>query len=287
MTNKYRLSASRYEREAEDEKIEPQKIYFISAEGNNTEKEYFEGLSANRRIVGINVLVDVEVLKRSSRDGNSAPQHVVELLEEYLQLRDSIDNFSNDIPKEIIDEYGIDFIRTYLTNPDSLSSRERNHFTTRLKMIGYDINYRRYLSKYDGDADEFCIMIDRDQLSHSIDDMQTCIQHCNEKGYRCFIANPCFEFWLLLHLSDVKNEYEDKMDLILENAKVSKHHTYVSNEVSKKAHHGKSGIPFKSVYLPHIWDAVERAKHFSSEETDLVQSIGCNLWKLLDEMHNY
>lgn len=41
MNNSYRLSSSAFDREKEDEKIEPLKIYFLSVEGNVTEKEYF------------------------------------------------------------------------------------------------------------------------------------------------------------------------------------------------------------------------------------------------------
>lgn len=46
MQNKYRLRANQYDRETEDEKIRPYRIYYIAVEGNATEKEYFEGLSA-------------------------------------------------------------------------------------------------------------------------------------------------------------------------------------------------------------------------------------------------
>ena len=88
MTNKFRLSSRAFEREEENEKIEPQKIFFLSVEGNVTEKEYLEGLSANRGKLGINAIVDVEVLGRRKKDTNSAPQQVVELLEEYLRLRE-------------------------------------------------------------------------------------------------------------------------------------------------------------------------------------------------------
>lgn len=45
MVNKYRLTSTVYDREEEKDKIEPLKIYFLSVEGNNTEKEYFEGIS--------------------------------------------------------------------------------------------------------------------------------------------------------------------------------------------------------------------------------------------------
>ena len=89
MKNKYRLSSDAFEREAEEEKIQPQKIFFLSVEGNATEKEYLEGISAYRAQLGIHAIVDVQVLGRKRKDTNSAPQQVIELLEEYLQLRES------------------------------------------------------------------------------------------------------------------------------------------------------------------------------------------------------
>lgn len=51
MQNKYRLRANQYDRETEDEKIRPYRIYYIAVEGNATEKEYFEGLSPIVRIL--------------------------------------------------------------------------------------------------------------------------------------------------------------------------------------------------------------------------------------------
>ena len=44
-------------------------------------------LSKYREELGINALVNVEVLERRSSDTNSAPSQVIELLEEYLRLR--------------------------------------------------------------------------------------------------------------------------------------------------------------------------------------------------------
>ena len=117
--------------------------------------------------------------------------------------------------------------------------------------------------------------------------MIECIKHCKQNNYSCYIVNPCFEFWLLLHLSDVKKEYADKLKDISENKKVSDSHTFVSKEVSLKAHHGKSGINFKKNYLPNIDLAIERAKAFSSDEQELIDNIGCNIWKLIEAMKNY
>lgn len=114
MKNRYRLSSNAFEREDEEDKVEPQKIFFLSVEGNDTEKEYFDGISANRRQLGINAVVDVQVLNRRRKDTNSAPQQVVELLEEYLRLRENgKESLIEDIPESFIQKYGVDFIKMF------------------------------------------------------------------------------------------------------------------------------------------------------------------------------
>jgi hypothetical protein len=37
----------------------------------------------------------------------------------------------------------------------------------------------------------------------------------------------------------------------------------------------------------NIFIVKQRAKEFASDETELVDSIGCNIWKLLEAMKNY
>lgn len=286
MRNKYRLSSSVYERETDEEQIAPRKIYFISVEGNITEKEYFRGVSQYRGKLGIAAVVDVEILDRSSQDNNSAPDAVLELLEEYIRLRGRED-LKQDIPLDFIEKYGTEFIKKYFSIPDELPKKKKNEFVNDLKTVGYDIQYRKYLKKYDSELDEFCLFIDRDAETHSKESIIQIINHCKKKKYRFFMANPCFEFWLLLHLVDVENTYADKMNCIKENKKVSKQHTFVSNEVSKYARHGKKKINFKKNYLPNIKFAIRQAKQFCYSEDDLIDHIGCNLWILLDEMMNH
>ena len=287
MVNKYRLSSKSYDRETPNEQITPRKIYFISVEGVATEVEYLQGLSDYRTELGINALVNIEVLRRKTKDGYSAPEQVIELLEEYLSLREAGNNIFPDIPDEIKNNFSPDFIQLYIETPESISPKERNRFELALRKIGYDLAYRKYLSKYTSNFDEFCILIDRDAGSHSSEDMNFILQYCKENNYRCFITNPCFEFWLLLHFSDVYEEYSDQLDLIRENKKVSNAHTFVSNELSVKAHHGKKGIAFKEKYLPHIEEAIIRASKFASDNEALITDIGCNIWILIKEMQSF
>lgn len=288
MVNKYRLMSSVYEREKEEEQIEPQKIFILSVEGNATEKEYFLGISRNREQLHINSKVDVVVLRRSSKDTNSAPRQVVELLEEYIRLRElGEEKMIEEIPDGLVEKYGLEFVRDFLQDPSSIPRKQRNTFITDLMKIGYDINYRKYLAKYTKDSDEFGVLIDRDMLTHSEANMLECIKHCQERGYSCYIANPCFEFWLLLHLSDVNVEYGERLDTIKENPKISDHHTFVSKEVSYKAHHGKSNINFEKNYMLNVDAATERAKEFANNEQDLIDNIGCNLFQLIEKLKQF
>ena len=126
-------------------------------------------------------------------------------------------------------------------------------FATELKKIGYDINYRKYLKKYNDELDEFAVLIDRDMQTHSESNMLECIKYCRDNGYKCYIANPCFEFWLLMHLADIEVEFGDQLDEIKENKKVSEQHTFVSKEVSDRAHHGKSGINLYTVDSEYLY----------------------------------
>jgi len=288
MINRYRLMSTVYDREEENQRIFPEKRIFLSVEGNATEKEYFDGVSKYRGKIGINAKIDVEVLRRGKKDTNSAPQQVLELLEEYIRLREQKeDDILNEISEQFKEHYSVDFIKQYLENPNKIPKKQRNKFVTELKKIGYDINYRKYLRKYNKEMDEFAVLIDRDMQTHSETNMLDCIRYCQDKGYKCYIANPCFEFWLLMHLADILEEFGKQLEDIKQNKKVSEHHTFVSKAVSERGHHGKSGIKFATQYMPNIDQAIEQAKKFASEENDLIDNIGCNLWKLMEELKMY
>ncbi|SKA65389.1 RloB-like protein [Eubacterium uniforme] len=285
MENKYRLSSNAFNREDDNDKISPKKIYYISVEGNVTEKEYFNGISINRQKIGIDAIIDVHVLGRRRNDTRCMPSDVLELLEEYVELRDNEeDNFFENVPEEIIKKWGKEFIKEFLDENESGKAQNNEEFRTDLLKLGYDISYRKYLRDHANHNDEFGIVIDRDQYTHSEFNMLNCIDYCKKKNYSCYISNPCFEFWLLLHHVDVKNKYANQMNLILENKKISNKHTFVSNEISRIVHHAKGHILFEKNYLPFIDDAINRAKEFESDEIGLVDNVGSNIWKLIEKM---
>lgn len=94
----------------------------------------------------------LKILRRGKKDTNSAPQQVIELLEEYIRLREqNEDDILEEISEHFKEQYDVEFIKKYLEDSNQIPKKQRNLFITELKKIGYDINYRKYLRKYNKD----------------------------------------------------------------------------------------------------------------------------------------
>lgn len=283
MAISYRLHSSMDIRPDDNSEEMPKKIIFLSVEGT-TERDYFDFIDKYRKEVGIEPLVHIETLSKLSRDGKSDPEQVFDLLNEFIQIRDE-----GILPQDIfaalkdnVSNYSIEYITQYLNG--QLPDNEAKELLNDIKLAGIDLNYQKFLSNYKGEDgnDIFAIIIDRDHESHSEEMLKSLLAKCKEKKCMFFLTNPCFEFWLLLHVSDVKEEYSNQLTELLENKKVSNRHTFVSLQVSEKAHHAKSitHCKFEEFYLPNIDLAIERSKQFIQDENELMNNLGSNIPKL-------
>lgn len=278
--SKHRLRSSAFERQDEVIKVDASRLFFLSVEGDETERNYFEHLSEHLD----NSLVKIEVLRHRRGDGYSDPNYVIELLTEYLNIRDG-ELIPDDLLQKLVDKYTKDVLDAYLSNSDTITKITRKSIEDDLLLLGIDMNYRRYLQNMKTHSDDvFAVILDRDCGNHSRELMEKCVQKCQDNGFGCFITNPCFEFWLLLHLRDVKSVYsEEDLAAMLENQKISNAHTVVSKEVCNYASHGKkiSSKKFEKFYLPNIASAMAHANDFASDYPDLLDRLGTNLPKLL------
>lgn len=266
--------------------IEPKKALFLSVEGDETERNYFEHLQSYIETSEYNSIIHIEVLRHRRGDGYSSPEYVIALLNEYMDLRDG-DLIPEQLPKTFTDLYPPDFVKRYMLEPNSFSNAERNRMNDELLKLGIDIEYRRYLRLCGGNEhDCFAVVLDRDCGCHSRELMEDCIRLCKEKGYGCYITNPCFEFWLLLHLCNVRIEYAAVLDKLLENEKMTTNHTYVSQEVSERAHHGKriNAKIFKEKYLKQIPQAIKQSKDFAVKSEEILDHLGSNLSELFSSI---
>lgn len=271
MSLHYRLGGKSIFKRPNEESLKPKRIVFLSVEGTKTEVQYFRFIERFREKLGISAIVHVEVLQKT--DTKSDPENVLELLEEYIQFRES-KTFKTELANFELKKYDREFIKAYLENPSTISIRQRNKFESVLKKERIDLLYLDFLSKFQGEEDAFGIVIDRDCGSHSAEQINGVIKKCKENKYYCFISNPCLEFWQLLHVSDVAKEYEKQLDDILANKTDDHGNTFVSNLLYNKTHQRKA-IPldaFKKFYLPNIDLAIERAKAFASEG-DLITAL--------------
>lgn len=280
MSLPYRLGSSSLFVRSNEDTIEPKRVVFLSAEGTLTEVNYFKYIERYRTQLGIDAIVHIEILRK--HDTNSDPDNVLALLEEYVNFRDS-EMFEKEISSLNLQNYSSEFIRSYLDDASAIPVKKRRKFEATLRDERIDLLYLDFLSKYRGKEDAFGIVIDRDWRSHSADQMNRVIQKCREKNYLCYITNPCLEFWLLLHVSDVKSEYAETLDKILDNEVDDKDNSFVSNLLHEKTGQRKciQQKTFERFYLPNIDVAIERAKCFAPCD-ELLEKIGSNLGELFD-----
>ena len=280
MSLPYRLGSSSLFVRTHEDSLEPKRVVFLSTEGTKTEVQYFNFIEKYREQLGVDAIVHIEVLRRY--DTNSDPENVLELLEEYIRFREN-KMFEKIIDSLSIKNYSIDFIKSYLENPSSLSRKDCNKFEAVLKEEHLDLLYLDFLSKYHGEDDAFGIVIDRDCGSHSIEQMNRVLGKCMKKNYLCYITNPCMEFWQLLHVSDVATEYAESLEDILRNELDEKKNSFVSNLLYVKTGQRQAiqAKTFEQFYLPNIDLAVERAKGFAPSD-QLLEKLGSNLWELIE-----
>lgn len=251
----------------------PLRIIFLSVEGNVTEQNYFGWLEKYREKLGIKTGVHVHPLRRGKRDNFSAPAQVLELLEEYIEIRES-DILPDRMRKVIPTKYTDAFVQQYMKDPDSVDKDKKEQFEMLLKQVGFDLEYQFFVKEYQGQDDLFGVVIDRDYNTHTVMQLNEIRKQCIEKGYHFFITTPCFEFWLLLHLVDVKKQYKGDIQKFRDNEKKTNKHTFTSLQVSEHAGHSKkiSEKIFRQYYLNHIDYAISQTK--KSFSTDVEELIG-------------
>ena len=278
MSIPHRLNAgNRFER-PETQSIK--RVVFLSVEGEVTERRYFEFVRESRETLGIKSVVEIHVLRRG--DSSSSPEKVVELLENYLEVRNNND-FLAEVDKLELKHYDKEFIHKYLEAPDTIDVKEKRQFEGFLKEEQLDLTYLLFLNKFkgsdNGENDVFGIVIDRDAGNHSPENMARIFDECDEKGYRCFLTNPRFEFWLLLHVADVKSEYPDELEKMLDfnDATVDKHlleKTGGGKKIQRKT--------FDTYFLPNIDTAIERANGLCTSRNKLLDQLGSTLGELFE-----
>lgn len=135
-------------------------------------------------------------------------------------------------------------------------------------------------------TDEFWLIIDRDdwETIHHINLQQLCDECKAEHNFFVALSNPCFEFWLILHFCGIENFDSEERKKIYLNTKVSKTHNYVNTVITRLSKRGYKKVPPMDILLPHVKDAIARAKALHIEGEDYPHYFGSDVYKLVERL---
>ena len=236
---------------------EVKKRYFLVFEGASTEKIYFEALDNARDDVEIDPLIElVPIIRSYSEDGWSNPKKILDRiianLEEEETGQFTYESLLNRIMDYLYDEkilttskvqahalWGMleegcekNLKRCLNDNVDNLVD-DCNKLTEYLNQESDVVNIVEDISDiirasnitYDNryDKESFLATPENNQYDYVL-------KTCREKGFRFYVSNPCFEFWLLLHFNEVFDLDRDKL---LENPQITAKRRYTEHELRK------------------------------------------------------
>lgn len=164
-----------------------------------------------------------------------------------------------------------------LKRPKTDTNSAPNHVFKKLKKEAKDeYNFK--------DTDELWMIIDTDRWKNIPDIISECKKQSN-----MFVAvsNPCFEFWLLLHIKNIADYDENELALILNNAKVSNKKNYVDSKITEILGSYNKSNPKPELFLPTIDFAIEQAKKLDTYEDEFPQKLGSHVYKVVEKLKQH
>ena len=153
---------------------------------------------------------------------------------------------------------------------------------TQIREIKRDVNYRP--------TDELWIIMDVDNWQHLLEKhgytFDSFIEACEtEDGAKVLVSNPCFEMWLILHLrklSELSDEEKDKL-LLNEKEDGKPYAKKLLGELTP-GDRGYSGRPKASIFIPHVYDAIENAKEIAIAGDKYPKSLGSDVYQIVERL---
>ncbi len=141
--------------------------------------------------------------------------------------------------------------------------------------------------EYGIDPNELWMVVDRDKQSVSEEQLTEIIEECCKNRYNLALSNPTFEFWLLLHLKDIKDIKEYDKKKLLENEKINESKTskrFIEKELSILLNgYNKKNLKFEK-FKSGIKAAIERAKKLPTDNKALSHQLGTSVCLLVEKI---
>ena len=294
----------------------PRKKYFFAFEGQLTEGIYFNGLLRKYQSLSKNpVLFEVIIFARTKvHDGESNPKNIFELLKKCMQdntLGDSVCTY-RDLLEGFFSYYQTELSRGSL-KALAFQAGQKILSSSHLKegdVIDKDAakvvleKLEDYCDKYltikggvenvqavfleiqrddivfDKEIDDVCLIVDRDKGSFFDHQYDIVNKGCALAGYRLFVTNPCFEFFLLLHKTTAKQYSQQEL---IDNVKVN-NQTFVERKLKNYVKgYKKEKYSFES-FQDDVETVLINTKNYASGLDDLKSLPGSNLSELIQEL---
>lgn len=136
------------------------------------------------------------------------------------------------------------------------------------------------------DSDEFWLIIDRDDWEsiHNID-FDKLAKECEEEdNFFLAMSNPCFEIWLILHLTKLSFFEEKEVNAIFENKSISNKKNYIDKVLGDLQGRGYNKNPNPKIYLPLTNVAIKNAKEIDDENVPYPKQVGTHIYKLIEKL---
>lgn len=281
-------------RENRPEKVMKKKIFFVF-EGEITEKIYFEKIkviieNSNEPQIPELLIFD-RILKHKSNQ-----LYITKNIENFLHKAHNLkeENYFDEL-YNIIEKFKQDDDFSYENLKEFLKTRfegspeivESISNSDKVFEITDQIDALNDFSTYKQGFDKVCIIIDRDQYSFNEKQLETVIDICKKNNFLLGLTNPCFEFYLLLHLSDIP---KSKHMEINENSKVTSKKTFVESYLNDKYKSFKNGIAYKKnnydvdLFLSNLDFLYENHKKFQISVDNADKNIGSSIPIMLEEL---
>lgn len=160
-----------------------------------------------------------------------------------------------------------------LKRPKTDTNSAPKHVFAKLKSEAKD--------KYNfGERDELWMIIDTDRWKN----LQKIVDQCKTAGgMYVAISNPCFEIWLLMHISDFSRFSEEEKLAILKNKKQGNRRHVEKLLVGALGSFNKSNFE-TDLLLPNIHKAILQAKVLDSELEEIPGGIGSHVYKVVEKL---
>jgi len=139
---------------------------------------------------------------------------------------------------------------------------------------------------YNSENDEMWVVWDREKVPERKKQILDMIPECQEKNFHIAMANPLFEFWLLLHIVDISS-YDRQV--LLDNDWVNSVRRYIDKELSNlllpSGYNKKKGKFNKNIVtVENIQRALDQEQLFETELEKIIDHLGSNIGDLIQKI---